>query len=67
MSLVKCYDTKELMVKVNLYDEAIVSDYGEVRKGIVTLISERGINIKNDKGIKFYKWCHVKQIYKNLY
>jgi len=53
---------------VNLYDYAIViinhKDYSIYIDGDVTLISERGINIRTGYGDKFVKWKNVKEVYK---
>ena len=50
-----------------LADYAIVNigSYGKaqsIHSGRVTMISQRGINIKLQYGEPFVKWCNVKQI-----
>jgi len=54
--------------KVNLYDYAIAiinqNYYSVYIDGDVTLISEKGINIRTGYGDKFVKWRNVKEIYK---
>lgn len=47
-------------------DKAIVKVYDTVREGTITMISEKGINIKNETGVHFLKWCHVKKIESKL-
>jgi len=53
---------------VNLYDYAIAiinhKDYSVYIDGDITLISEKGINIRTGYGDKFAKWKNVKEVHK---
>jgi len=53
---------------INLYDYAIAiinhKDYSIYIDGDITLISEKGINIRTEYGDKFVKWRNVREIYK---
>jgi len=53
---------------INLYDYAIAiinhKDYSIYIDGDITLISEKGINIRTGYGDKFVKWKNVKEVYK---
>ena len=53
---------------INLYDYAIAiinhKDYSIYIDGDVTLISEKGINIRTGHEDKFVKWRNVKEVHK---
>jgi len=53
---------------INLYDYAIAiinhKDYSIYIDGDITLISEKGINIRTEYGDKFVKWRNVREVHK---
>lgn len=59
-------EVNDMKNKICLGDIAMVKVYNTVREGTVIMISERGINIKNETGVHFYKWCHVMKIENTL-
>ena len=53
---------------VNLYDYAIAiinhKDYSIYIDGDITLISEKGVNIRTGYGDEFVKWRNVREVHK---
>ena len=43
-------------------DRAVVKVYDTVREGEITMLSLKGINLKNETGVHFFKWHHVKKV-----
>ncbi len=56
---------KDFISQISLYDKAIIDYNGSVIEGEITFVSIKGINIRTNYGDKFYKWYHVKEVYKN--
>lgn len=59
------YYAKGFMSITNIGDSMMLNVEGKIVYGLVTAISQRGVNIKNEVGVKFYKWCHVRSLTKN--
>jgi hypothetical protein len=50
-------------LNVHLGDTAITQQYpASIRQGVITMISLRGINVKDDFSTRFVKWENVKGI-----
>lgn len=64
--MLKYGEEDEIKKQVCLGDRILFTIHGQVREGIVTSITERGVGIKNDKGSDFYKWCHVRKVESKL-
>lgn len=50
---------EEMKRKVCLGDTVVIGMYGMRKEGVVELISLRGVNIRNEEGVHFYKWSDV--------
>lgn len=46
--------------EVRLGDVVLVGERGSRREGTVELISLRGVNVRTEEGVHFYKWAHVR-------
>lgn len=49
---------------IAVYDFSLGKGGQSIRKGEITSITLRGVNITTGYGDKFVKWCHVKEIIK---
>jgi hypothetical protein len=61
-------ESKRLMFIANIGDKALV-DTGlfskpSLHEGVITMISRRGIDVAIMNGIRFIRWCNVKEIRK---
>lgn len=53
-----------LLYNTNIGDRAVYSMCDSIQEGIVTMINEKGINIRTGCGNIFVKWYHVLEIHK---